>query len=64
MYNREKIINFGKFEGTQLQNIPNDYLEWIINNFDEDDIWYYSAEKELEFRQEEGIFIENEDEAK
>lgn len=30
-YNTLKI-KFGKYKGTQLQDIPNDYLIWLYNN--------------------------------
>lgn len=30
--NGEAVINFGKWSGTPLKDIPKDYLQWIINS--------------------------------
>jgi hypothetical protein len=31
-------INFGKYKGMDMSDLPQDYLNWIITNFDDGEI--------------------------
>ena len=53
-----EILTFGKYEGEDIEEVPDSYLEWVVANFDKGR-WLHLAEDELERRQEEGICIED-----
>jgi hypothetical protein len=29
------ILKFGKYKGMEISSVPHDYLQWIVNNFDD-----------------------------
>jgi hypothetical protein len=31
------VLQFGKYHGSRLDEVPADYLEWVLDNFD--DLW-------------------------
>lgn len=45
------VLQFGKFIGKDLEEVPSDYLKWIINNVTTDEELIEEAEKEYEFRE-------------
>jgi hypothetical protein len=44
------IMPFGDYRGKDLEDIPSDYLNWIINKVTTNDELVEEAEKEYEFR--------------
>jgi uncharacterized protein (DUF3820 family) len=48
------IIQFGTYIGKDLEDIPSDYLKWIVKDVKTDDELVEEAEKELEFRDKWG----------
>lgn len=66
MLNREEEIPFGRHKGRMLQDIPDDYLDWIRENLDEEahfngwnigKDWIGLAEEELEYREENDCHV-------
>lgn len=45
------IMPFGFYKDKDLEDIPNDYLHWIINKVTTNDELVEEAEKEFEFRE-------------
>lgn len=45
------IMPFGAHIGKDLEDIPSDYLQWIINKVTTNDELVEEAEKEYEFRE-------------
>lgn len=45
------IILFGKYIGKDLEEIPSNYLKWIIDKVTNNDELVEEAEKEYEFRE-------------
>lgn len=43
-------ISFGKYKGKNLEDIPSDYLKWIINKCKCSDELIEACEEEYEFR--------------
>lgn len=51
----EQAMPFGKYEGCYFDEIPTDYLEYIVDNFDSG--WILdAAEEELHQREEDESF--------
>lgn len=40
---------FGKFKGTDIEDLPSDYLKWMAENVDDEDICC-AADEEYRFR--------------
>lgn len=60
MLNREEEIPFGRHKGMKLEDIPDDYLDWIRENLDEEayfNEWIGLAEEELEYREENDLHV-------
>ena len=49
---------FGKYKGDDLGNIPNSYLEWLLDKDINEDI-SYEIEKELNDREIHKIYIKD-----
>lgn len=43
-------LSFGKYAGTQLKEVPTDYLQWCYSNFDKDSLGSLHIARELERR--------------
>ncbi len=57
----EVLLPFGKFRGQSLEDIPNYYLSYILDNNFLRGVYEYlliPAEKELNYRKQFNIFIE------
>mgnify|MGYP001597966549 CR=1 FL=1 len=50
VYGDEKFY-FGKHSGDRVSEVPEDYLRWIIDNFEKDSKWIMIAKQELNRRQ-------------
>lgn len=57
IHNRNHILDFGKYKGEKISEVPDSYLEWMIEEF-EVDYWAELAEKEMNWRYENGGHIE------
>jgi hypothetical protein len=44
------ILHFGKYKGKNIEDIPSDYLKWIMEKFNGDEEIIIAAEKEYEYR--------------
>lgn len=55
-----ETLTFGKYEGEDIEEVPDSYLEWVVSNFDKGK-WLHAAEDELERRAETGEYIEDDD---
>jgi uncharacterized protein (DUF3820 family) len=45
------IMPFGKYEDKDLEDIPSDYLKWIIDKVKNDDNLVEAADEEYTFRE-------------
>lgn len=43
------IIWFGKFKGTKIRNLPSDYLKWVAENVENEDVCC-AADEEYRWR--------------
>jgi len=43
-------VSFGKFRGKRWKDLPNEYLLWLVNNFDETDSRYILAKATLLYK--------------
>lgn len=43
------IIPFGKYKGTDIEDVPSSYLKWLSENCEDDEV-REEAEKEYKFR--------------
>lgn len=48
----DTILNFGQYKGQEISNVPTQYLEYIVGNFNKGSI-RSAAEAELAFRKGE-----------
>lgn len=57
----EYIFKFGQFKHKSIDEVPNWYLYWIVENFDEEKQGecIYAADKEIAWRKKNNILIEN-----
>ena len=53
-----EILTFGKYEGQDIEEVPDSYLEWVCANFDKGK-WLHLTEDELERRVETGEYVED-----
>jgi hypothetical protein len=53
------VFTYGKHEGESIEDVPNTYLEWSVNNIEEDFIVEY-CEDELARRNRTGEYIMDE----
>lgn len=51
-------FNFGKHKGEDVEDVPDQYLEFIVEKFDEGHI-QSECEKELKFRHDSGTIGDN-----
>lgn len=49
----EKRINYGKYKGTMWKDLPNEYLAWLVNNFEEDHPDYIFAKAAISYQKAE-----------
>jgi uncharacterized protein (DUF3820 family) len=49
----EKRINYGKYKGTIWKDLPNEYLVWLVNNFEEDHPDYVFAKAAILYQKAE-----------
>jgi hypothetical protein len=40
------IVTFGKYKGRSIDEVPQDYLEWVVDSFDKS-VWIIEAAREL-----------------
>jgi len=52
------IINFGKHQGTDIEDLPDSYLLWLAENL-QDGLIQSEAEKEYNFRQDNNTIGNN-----
>lgn len=56
-------LNFGKYSGEDIEDVPCDYLQWLYENFevreynDEDEELMEALEEEIQYREDNGIYI-------
>jgi len=50
-------FNFGMYKDMSVSTTPDDYLTWIVNNFEDEDL-VEICQAELDRRVDEGKFIE------
>ena len=53
MMSDSKIIWVGKYKGTRIEDLPSDYLKWLIENWRDEEI-VEAAEYEYESRSDDG----------
>ncbi len=47
----DHIIQFGKYEGKALSDIPSGYLKWFLDNAKVENETYIEIDKEYQFRE-------------
>jgi hypothetical protein len=52
------LITFGKHTGKEIDDVPSSYLDWIVNNHDDDEL-VTAAEEELQYRNTHHCHIED-----
>jgi hypothetical protein len=52
------VFNYGKYEGEEITDVPNDYLQWSVDNIEREDIVAY-CEEELARRNRTGEYIDD-----
>jgi len=54
------ILSFGKYKNADLEDVPSNYLKWLINNHDDD--WVVeAAEAEFKYRSDHGSHFYSDD---
>jgi len=48
-------ISFGKFEGTEVEDLPTSYIEWLLNNCVLPDNLQKELQNQLELRSGSGV---------
>ncbi len=38
------IMSFGKYKGDEIESLPEDYLRWIVENIEDDEINHKAVE--------------------
>ncbi len=51
-------LTFGKFKDTEIDEVPNSYLSWCVDNLKQEDV-VEECKKELIQRGRTGIYIED-----
>lgn len=59
--NEGLYFDFGKYRGLSIEEVPDSYLQWIVDNFEEDRprdaTWIAAARTELDARDDSGYHI-------
>lgn len=50
---RHRIVTFGKHKGKYIDDVPTDYLEWMVREFDDGNAWKAKAAWLLQGRKKE-----------
>ena len=50
---------FGKYRGDDLMDLPEDYIEWVLENCDLRPILQKALEDQLAMRKGEGVVVDN-----
>ena len=48
-------IHFGKYKGTDIEDLPTDYLRWLAENMDNRADMQQEAENQLQLREGQGV---------
>ena len=55
------IINFGKYKGREVEELPSQYLEWFLDTIENKPRLYEAIEEEYNFREKTNTHWEEDD---
>jgi len=45
------IINFGKYSGREIHDIPRNYLNWCLEELEDEEFWWMSEKRRQELEE-------------